>query len=101
MVNIRCERIDWNTSTVNLIDTKGRHPRVCIITGGISKQSWNLCRRKETGYVFENPKTRKLYSSLKTLFKTHVKGRASGDCIRTSCSMWHTRIYWKPRGICG
>lgn len=71
MINIRWERIDWTSNTVNLIDTKGKHPRICLMTGNIKAILEPM--RKETGYVFENPKTGKPYGSLKTLFKSACK----------------------------
>ena len=79
MINIRWERIDWNTNTINLIDTKGKHPRLCIMTGDIKAILEPL--RKETGYVFENPKTGRPYGSLKTLFK--------GACERAGIKRLH------------
>lgn len=71
MVNIRWERIDWTTGTVNLVDTKGKHPRVCIMTEEIKTTLEPM--RKESGYVFENPKTGKPYGSIKNLFKGACK----------------------------
>ncbi len=84
MINIRWERIDWNTHTVNLVDTKGKHPRVCIMTGDIKAILEPMSRvgnAHRTGYVFENPKTGRPYGSLKTLFK--------GACERAGIKRLH------------
>lgn len=69
--NIRWERINWDTQTINLSETKGSVPRLCIMTETVKTLLAPL--KKPSGYVFANPKTGKPYGSLKTLFKNASK----------------------------
>lgn len=69
--NIRWENIEWRGNRVNLEETKGSEPRICLMTDDIRSILEPI--RKERGFVFENPRTGKPYGSLKTMFRIACK----------------------------
>ncbi|MDP2167938.1 MAG: tyrosine-type recombinase/integrase [Thermodesulfovibrionales bacterium] len=69
--NIRWEKIEWDSDTVNLTETKGDVPRICILPEDVKRLLQPL--RQESGYVFESKRTGKPVKSLKTLFRSACK----------------------------
>lgn len=69
--SIRWEDIDWKSSAVYLKTTKGSTPRITALTDDIRAILEPI--KKESGYVFENPKTGRPWGSLRKLFASAAK----------------------------
>lgn len=68
---IKWEYIDFTGDIIYLRETKGSKPRLCIL----AKEVRDILEpmRKETGYVFINPKTGEPFKSIYTLFRLACK----------------------------
>ena len=68
---IKWEYIDFTGGIIYLRETKGSKPRVCIL----AKEVQDIIEpmRKETGYVFINPRTGEPFKSIYTLFRLACK----------------------------
>lgn len=68
---IRWEYIDFPGGIIYLRETKGSKPRLCIL----AKEVRDILEpmRKETGYVFVNPRTGEPFKSIYTLFRLACK----------------------------
>lgn len=87
--NLLWENINWQTSVI-LVEVTKAAPRLCMMTNNIKAILEPL--RKETGYVFENPKTGNPYKSVKTLFKGASKRagirRINPHLLRHACGTY-------------
>lgn len=68
---IRWEYIDFTGDIIYLRETKGSKPRVCILAKAVRDILEPM--RKETGYVFINPKTGAPFKGIYTLFRLACK----------------------------
>lgn len=87
--NLRWENINWDTNVI-LVEITKTDPRMCILTKEIKAHL--LPFRKDSGYVFENPKTGQPYKSVKTLFRDASKRagirRINPHLLRHACGTY-------------
>lgn len=69
--HIRWQDIDWRSETILLTHTKRGRQRLAVLPAAVYDILHPI--KKPAGYVFANPKTKKPYTTLKTLFAGAVR----------------------------
>jgi integrase len=69
ILDLRWDQVNLKEGTVRLAarDTKGKHPRVIILTGRV-REALGQLPRSLSGYVFVNPETGKPWNQIKKVF---------------------------------